>query len=107
MHRRLQQGRIHHARLAHVDAIDGRAVDEQRIIQLAGAGFASPRLMGEAAHGLGAVTRGATNITNKMPLQLPALSPVLVGMSSQLLLQPLGQRLRLQRLSCPYLQRLR
>jgi hypothetical protein len=40
---------------------------------LAALPLASPRLVGEAAYGLGAVNRGATGLARKVPLQLPSL----------------------------------
>lgn len=53
---------------------------------------ASPRVVGNAAYGLGAAQRGATNLAKKIPIQLPALpqnniSSILGTLGPQLLLQ--------------------
>lgn len=53
---------------------------------------ASPKVVGNAAYGLGAASRGATNLTNKIPMQVPKLpqssiSSLLGTMAPQLLLQ--------------------
>ena len=44
-------------------------------LTLAALPLASPRVVGEAAYGLGAIGRGVTNMAQRLPLQLPKRAP--------------------------------